>query len=270
MAPSTITESRLEGVMFFSASLDRYMPLTVLLPPYYATSEASYPVLYMLHGQGGNLDEWQWYGIAGVAERMMLSGEIQPFIIVLPEGDNSYWFNHAYGGEAWGDYVARDIVGLVDSLYWTRPWPQARAVGGLSMGADGALQLAMNYPDVFRIAGVHSPALRPYEDAYPYYGPREYFDEHYPPAQIENRPDVARSLTIWLDAGYSDPWLGNTEALRRRMLDLEIDHEWNQWEGDHYGDYWGAHIPDYLRFYSDAFDRLSGTTPREARDAAGG
>jgi enterochelin esterase-like enzyme len=251
--PPVLTESRADNLMIYSRLLGRHMPLTVVLPPYYDAAGSHYPALYMLHGQGGSLEEWHWYGLIETAEALMLAGEIPHFIIVLPQGDAGYWFNHANAGDQWGDYVAREIVGLVDTLYRTLPQPASRAIGGLSMGADGALQLAMNYPDVFSIVGVHSPALRPFEAAYPYYGDREHFENHYPPAQVYNNPEVARGLLIQVDAGDVDPWLGNAEALHNLLLEMDVPHVWNLWQGDHDGHYWSTHVPDYLRFYGAAF-----------------
>jgi len=98
-----------------SPALGQPMPITVFLPPGYETSSQRYPVLYMLHGLGGHRDEWEGYGMFDTANAMMRSGEIPPFIIVLPEGSDGYWFNHADNGARWGDYLAHDVVNAVDA-----------------------------------------------------------------------------------------------------------------------------------------------------------
>lgn len=131
---ATRSGSQLLDRTFFSATLGRAMPYFVYLPVGYAESGTRYPVLYMLHGYGGSNTEWIGYGLPETADHMMNAGEIPPMIIVLPQGDQAYWVNHANGGERWGDYTARDVVQQIDATYRTIPDAPHRAVGGLSMG----------------------------------------------------------------------------------------------------------------------------------------
>jgi S-formylglutathione hydrolase FrmB len=72
---------------------------------------------------------------------------------VLLKGDQSYWVDWADDGPAWGLYSARDVVQHVDASFRTLTDPASRAVGGLSMGGHGALQLALTYPGVFGVVG---------------------------------------------------------------------------------------------------------------------
>jgi enterochelin esterase-like enzyme len=252
LAPSL---GRVEKFSFFSTALGRSMEMAVYVPPGYDTSGDRYPVLYMLHGQGWDDTinwEWETYGILDTAGTLMNAGAIQPFLVVLPQGERSYWVDHE-GGPAWGRYLAVDVVSEVDSRYRTLSDRDNRAVGGLSMGADGAIQIAMNHPDVFGIAGVHSPVLRPWEIAPNFAVTREYFEANYPVAMVQVDPTTARSLTIELDVGDDDIWLAEVTAFHELLVRLGIEHTWNRWPGAHHGDYWGAHVPDYLHFYGDAF-----------------
>src|SRR4051794_30148400 len=155
-------------VAFQSAALDRDLGYLVWQPPGYGADPVRrYPVLYLLHGIGGDNREWLGYGVDAAATCLLAAGCIQPFLIVLPQGDEAYWLNHA-DGPRWGDAIADDLVAHVDATYRTIPERASRAVGGLSMGGHGALQLAFNHPDVFGVAGAHSPTLRPRAEA-PYY-----------------------------------------------------------------------------------------------------
>ena len=239
---------------FHSAILDRDMPIKVFLPPGYATSDKRYPVLYMLHGLDPNITEnWEWeqFGIFWQAEQRMTSGELPPFIIALPQGEQSYWIDQ-YGGASWSKYVAVDVVNAIDTTYRTLPAAGSRAIGGLSMGADGALQIAMSNPGVFGSVGMHSPALRPMEYAAAYYGDFDHFSAYYPPSQVQAQPDLARRLKIELDAGDDDDWLPNAEWFHLELDTLGIPHTYNRWPGRHDGYYWGGHLPDYLKFYARA------------------
>ena len=73
-------------LVFYSPSLDRDMSYYIYLPPGYATEGRRYPVLYMLHGGGGNKDEWLAYGLIDDVDRSILSKDIKPMIVVVPQG----------------------------------------------------------------------------------------------------------------------------------------------------------------------------------------
>ena len=115
----------------------------------------------MLHGGSQDRDEWPAYGLVDAMDRLIANREIGPMLLVLPQGDYSYWVNHATDGTRWGDYIAEDLVRHVDATYRTLPDADHRAIGGLSMGGYGALQLGFTYPGVFGAVGAHSPALYP-------------------------------------------------------------------------------------------------------------
>ena len=151
---STVVEHPL-----YASTLGLSTSYNVFLPAGYAESSQRYPVLYMLHGVAGDATEWQSIGLLEAADRMIQDGEIEPMLIVLPNGGANYWVNHADGAR-WGDYLVSDVVASVDREYRTVPDRAARAVGGLSMGGEGALRMAMLNPDVFGIAAAHSPSLR--------------------------------------------------------------------------------------------------------------
>src|SRR5712692_1569472 len=160
-------QSRTEFFLFQSKALARPMHYLVYEPAGYDSSpDRRYPVLYMLHGIGGgfsgtigNETEWPGYGLLAAADRLIANGQIEPLLIVLPEGDQSYWMDAANGGPKYGAYVTDDLVDEIDGRFRTMPDRQQRAIGGLSMGGFGAIALAMLRPDEFGIAGAHSPSL---------------------------------------------------------------------------------------------------------------
>ncbi|HEU5317841.1 MAG TPA: alpha/beta hydrolase-fold protein, partial [Chloroflexota bacterium] len=158
------TRGRWVEQSFFSPALGRETTYLAWLPPGYASSESAYPTLYLLHGVGGAAgvgpEEWLGYALTETLERMLALRLLEPMIVVLPQGEQSYWVNHADGGPRWADFVAVDLVADVDATFRTAPTREARAVGGLSMGGHGALQLAYNFADTFSVAGAHSPSLR--------------------------------------------------------------------------------------------------------------
>ena len=248
----TATGSRLEGI-FHSAALGRDMPYIVYLPAGYDRSgTARYPTLFMLHGMGGHNTEWEQYGLLESADRLIAAGEIEPLIIVLPQGDQSYWVDWADAGPSWGLYTARDVVQHIDAQFRTIARPSGRAIGGLSMGAHGAMQVALSYPGVFGVVGAHSPSLRSFDERLPYFGDSAYFNAHDPLHLVYAHPEVARSLQIWIDVGDDDMWHDSIAQLEAALERSAVQHIWRIYAGAHDSEYWSAHTDDYLHFYARA------------------
>lgn len=247
---STVVEDPL-----YAATVGLETSYRVLLPAGYESSWRRYPVLYMLHGVAGDSSEWQSIGLLKAADRMMASQEIDPLIIVLPNGGAKYWVNHA-SGERWADYVVNDVVAQVDELYRTIPAAEGRAIGGLSMGGEGALRLALTNPHVFGVAAAHSPSLR---TAFDQFAPelQEIFGTEETwrmatPLWLVMDTDTAYGLTLAVDVGEDDPWLPNVELLHERMASRSIPHRFEVLPGEHAAEYWIGNVDHYLSFYSSA------------------
>ncbi|HLI29322.1 MAG TPA: OpgC domain-containing protein [Chloroflexota bacterium] len=234
---------------FFSRALAREMPYYLYLPPDYDDSNRAYPVLYLLHGASGDFAEWPAIGFVDQLDRAIVFHEVEPFIVVMPQGDFGYWLNHADDGPRWGDYVTLDLVAHIDGTYRTLRRPYRRAIGGLSMGGTGALVQAFTHPDVFGIVGAHSPSLREDNSVLSFLGTGDEFNARDPIYLAATAPDLGQ-LQIWLDIGEADPWVFRVEQLHQVLAERGIEHQFNVWPGDHLGEYWQEHIPDYLRFYS--------------------
>ena len=262
--PGPLPVGRVEKGTFRSSVLNRTMPFTVYLPPGYDTHPAArYPTLYLLHGGGGTNTEWADYGALDVADRLMGSGEIPPFIIVLPQGDQEYWVDHITSridnGEKWGTYTAREVVPEIDRRYRTMGRQDERAIGGLSMGAHAAIQLPMNFPGIWSVIGSHSPSIRPEGDAPSYLGRGAEYAARDPLSLIRAKPELARTYTWWIDSGEVDPWVVQATAIHTELERQGIAHEWHPFPGDHALDYWSAHMVEYLRYYAGALCRTKTT-----------
>jgi S-formylglutathione hydrolase FrmB len=168
----------------WSQSLGTTKRLVVYLPPSYARDTAArYPVLFYLHGVGG--DEENWVRLARldrVMDSLVAAGHPEA-IVAMPDGDDSWYTTWASLPDLAGcradtarteaaerfcvpwphydDYVARDLVAHVDGRYRTRAAPRHRGIAGLSMGGYGAVTLALRYPDVYAAAASHSGVLAP-------------------------------------------------------------------------------------------------------------
>jgi enterochelin esterase-like enzyme len=171
---------------------------------------------------------------------------------VLPQGDFSYWVNHAGDGPRYGDYLRTDLVRHINATYKVRRGPQNRAIGGLSMGATGALVNTFRYPRIFGVVGAHSPAL-PGEGERDFLGDGAEFAQKDPISLADTATGLDRQ-SIWIDVGDEDPWLERVEELDAGLKDRGLDHEFHVFPGDHWGPYWTEHLPDYLRFYDAALN----------------
>ncbi len=230
------------------------MPFLIWVPPGYTTSQ-KYPVVYMLHGGGDGRTpgraEWLQLGMREALDRAVAARELPPVIFVFPEGLDGYWINHANNGPRWADYVVQDVVPHVDRNWSTDARPERRAIGGLSMGAHGALHLTLNHPDVFRVAGAHSPALRTHQESPPFFGDEAWF-ARFDPLTLVTRSRPASGLTTWIDVGDNDRWRVSVDRLAEALEKGGVKVELRHFPGRHEGDYWKAHLQDYLRFYGTA------------------
>jgi enterochelin esterase-like enzyme len=259
------TTPNLQTLGFTSEALGRPMPYSIYLPPDYATTTRRYPVLYMLHGMGGSNQEWSSYGLVDKADKMIRSGDLPPMVIVLPQGDKAYWVDHAgIDKEAWGRYMAKDVIAEVDAHFRTIADASHRAIGGVSMGAHGALQLAMNYPGTFTVVGAHSLVLRPYNMAPTYFGQPADFAKRDPVQMAPAKAELLRSMDLWIDIGDKDPWVSFAQQFDGELATLKVPHTWHMWSGDHSGSYWSAHLADYLKFYGSSLTRRSLVRPAAA------
>ena len=144
--------------------------VNVLLPPHYDASGATrYPVVYLLHGAGGNNRSWLDDGDAQAALGSL------PVIAVMPDGsgigrdgkridgDYSDWFGEEAGSAerapAWESFHIRELVPFIDRTFPTRASAAGRAIAGISMGGTGAMKYAAEYPGTFGAAGSFSGGI---------------------------------------------------------------------------------------------------------------
>lgn len=233
---------------FYSPELDRDMPYYIYLPPDYGTAERRYPVLYMLHGLGGHREEWIVYDLLNISDREIARGNIPPMIIVLPQGDKGYWTNHTADGLLWGEYLSRDLVAMIDATYRTLRSPDARAIGGLSMGGWGALHHAFTRPDLFGIVGAHSASLRVDDGSLDFLGTGAEFASK-SPLELAGTAKGIENLRIWIDSGETDQWAEQSRLLSATLRERGIDNILQIYSGGHDYNYWSEHGLDYIRFY---------------------
>jgi enterochelin esterase-like enzyme len=150
------SEIRNEGL--FSKALGRRMPYLVYLPDAYMRGRDLYPVLYLLHGAGGDERTWANKGhIKEQADSLIASGAILPAIIIMPGCPASWWVDGAK--EQAETAFWSDLVPVIGMRYRTIETRGGRLVAGLSAGGYGAIRFALRYPGRIAAAAALSPAI---------------------------------------------------------------------------------------------------------------
>lgn len=143
---------------FNSPVLGRKVPMNVYLPDGYQKG-GQYPVIYLLHGAGGNETEWASNGnIVQVLDGMIRRGEIRPTVAVMPTTGGGTWWVNGAADKAETAFM-QELVPYVQRKYKVATDRSSRSIGGQSMGGYGALHMALKFPDKFCGAAILSPAI---------------------------------------------------------------------------------------------------------------
>lgn len=205
------------------------------------------PVVYLLHGGGGNFRDWLNYSdVARFAERGL--------VLVMPEGDESYYMNAATRlRDRYEDYITSDLIHDVESRFPAANDRSHRAIIGVSMGGFGAITLSLKHPDLFVFAGGISSAIdvpsRPFswKRIGQYRGHAAIFGSWGSDTRRNNDPfvlarnaDTSRVPYLYLTCGEKEGLLPSNRQfaslLAQRHFQYEFHagpggHNWNQWNG---------------------------------------
>jgi putative tributyrin esterase len=139
----------------FSSSLNAMSKYTVILPSAYAANHERYPILYLLHGLGGDQSNW-----VTLTKLVSYAGKYS-IIIVCPDGRNGWYSNSTLKRDAnYEDQIMKDLVPHVEEKYRVIRSKFYRGVAGLSMGGYGAVKFGLKYPGSFSFAAGISPSVQ--------------------------------------------------------------------------------------------------------------
>ncbi|HEX4208708.1 MAG TPA: alpha/beta hydrolase-fold protein [Ktedonobacteraceae bacterium] len=218
----------------------------VYLPPSYNTPlgrNKYYPTLYLLHGSPGTDIDWVKGGKATASADTLIDTHRMPeTIIIMPDGngrakETSEWGNSGDQRQLIENYVAYDLVNYVDQHYRTLPDTGDRAIGGLSMGGFGAMNIAIHHPNVFgsviSLGGYYRAAEMIWGNNPTYRAMNS------PLYTLPNTP-AAWKLHIYLGAATKDqPYYTDTRQFAQELDRLHIPyhfdlehgyHAWHIWE----------------------------------------
>ncbi len=133
---------------FFSQGANTDVGFCLYLPPSYDESTDRYPVIYNLHGNGGN--EFHSFEEVQVLHAGIVAGEWPPMIMVLPNGGKSTMYKDSADGRFPIETIfIRELIPHIDAHWRTIANRNGRCIEGYSMGGRGATRLAMKYPELF-------------------------------------------------------------------------------------------------------------------------
>lgn len=226
--------------------------ITVYTPAGYEQSQNSYPVLYLLHGIGGDEEAWMQLGRASqILDNLIAEKKAKPMIVVMTNGHTS---NTAAPGESSkgfykpvmmtpdvfsGDMENNfgEIINFVEKNYRVKTDKAHRAVAGLSMGGFHSIWISANYPNQFDYIGLFSPAVLPAVNS-----------------DMAGYQNLDSKLKTQLNNGYKLYWIaiGNADFLYKNVTDFRIKldsikfkHEYVESKGGHTWANWRDYLTEF-------------------------
>ncbi len=179
-----------------SQAMARAVGYTLYLPPGYAAEDARrYPVIYFLHGMGGD-ENADGPGFAGIVDRLVKAGAVPPVICVFPNGGRSGYRDNPEDKVMVETMIIRELIPFIDSAYRTRADRDSRLIAGYSMGAAGSARLALVYPELFS-------ATAGWGFSFTGRNPDGPFAPEFSPEALKRTDDRVRILMI---IGHDDPY----------------------------------------------------------------
>lgn len=247
-------------VWYDSPTLKMKRRMTVYTPAGYDKG-GDYPVLYLLHGAGGDEDAWTTLGRAAqILDNMIASGRAVPMIVVMPNGNTDCqaapgaWSRGMYQPSfmasvnqkpvATMDESFTDIIAYVESHYRVKADKQHRAICGLSMGGWHSYATSRRYPKLFDYVGLFSAAVSMGGDR-----EKSYYD------LVKNDKEIQQQLATlfaakpklyWIGIGKTDFLYDQNTGLRRYLTEKGYPYEYLETEGGHIWRNWR----DYLTIFA--------------------
>jgi len=162
MADALVPHGAVATVRYFSKVTETERQMQVYTPPAYNHDNRRYPVLYIMHGGGGNDTDWIVNMRANyILDNLIVQGKIVPMILVSADG---YLWPTGSGGEGVDDLFPEELIGsivpYIEENYRTAPGGKNRALAGLSLGARWTMDTLLQHPGEFAYIGSFSGRLR--------------------------------------------------------------------------------------------------------------
>jgi len=223
-----IPHGNLDVVEYDSKTVGTRRKAVVYTPPGYST-DRKYPVLYLLHGIGGDENEWRRGGHPEVIlDNLIADKKVAPMIVVMPNG-RAQPDDRASGGFGAAPAFARfeqdllkDLIPFIESKYSVKSDRESRALAGLSMGGGQSLNFGLGNLDTFAWVGGFSSA-----------------PNTKPPTELLPDPDKAKQLKLlYVSCGNKDGLIRISQNLHAYLKENNVPHIWHVDEHAHDFQHW--------------------------------
>ena len=213
-----IERGKMETIEYESKVSGGKRKMVVYTPPGYAKAK-KYPVLYLLHGIGGDHNEWPKGGVPNIIlDNLIADKKAVPMIIAMPNGRASGGPSNNKGGNAMQDFGAfdknllGDVIPYIESNYSVKADREHRALAGLSMGGGQSLNFGLSNLDTFAWVGGFSsaPNTKP------------------PATLIKDHADAAKKLKLlYVACGDKDSLFKISQGVHNMLEEKKVPHIWN-------------------------------------------
>jgi len=225
-----VPRGKLEMVTYASKSVGTDRKMNVYTPPGYS-KDRKYPVLYLLHGIGGDETEWQRFATPDVLlDNLIADGKAVPMIVVMPNGraqknDRAEGdvFKSAPAFAAFEKDLLEDLIPAIESRYSVRADREHRAIAGLSMGGGQSLNFGLAHLDTFAWVGAFSaaPNTKPAKELVP-------------------DPQAAKDKLklLFLSCGKKDGLMRVSQGVHGYLKEKNLPHVWHVDDNAHDPPHW--------------------------------
>jgi enterochelin esterase-like enzyme len=218
-AEKDVPHGKLEMVSYDSKSVGTTRKMNVYTPPGYSTDK-KYPVLYLLHGIGGDETEWQRFAKPNlVLDNLIAEGKASPMIVVMPNGRaqkndraEGNVFASAPAFAAFEKDLLEDVIPEIESKYSVQADREHRALAGLSMGGGQTLNFGLAHLDTVAWIGGFSSA-----------------PNTKPPSELIADPEAAKKQIklLWVACGNKDNLIRISQGVHAYLKEKGIPHVWH-------------------------------------------
>ncbi len=233
-----IPEGKLAMVEYVSRSVGTTRRANIYTPPGYS-KERRYPVIYLLHGIGGDENEWVRFAQPNlIFDNLIADGEAVPSIVVMPNGraqandkPTGNVYSHGPAFAAFEKDLLEDLIPFVEKQYSVNPARTHRALAGLSMGGGQTLNFGLGHLATFAWIGAFSAAPNTKK-------PAELCD----PRQAKEKINL-----LWLSCGNKDGLINVSQGVHRWLKENDVPHVWHVDATGHDPAHWRNNFHHFAR-----------------------
>lgn len=226
--------------------------ITIYTPPGYQTGKEKYPVLYLLHGMGGDEEAWIALGRSSqILDNLIAQGKAKPMIVVMTNGNvaqeaapgesslgnvkPSFQMDHTMDGKF--EETFPDVIKFVESNYRVKAEKSSRAIAGLSMGGYHSLHISRYYPNTFDYVGLFSAAILPSDKAQ-----SKVYENFDNTLQTQNNNGYK---LYWIGIGKTDFLYKFNEEYRTKLDKIGMKYTFVETEGGHTWTNWRVYLSQF-------------------------